>query len=65
LAEVLLIMLRSLESYKGIFKRGIIWFDITDEKSSTVYPLYSSRGIWKENGPGIYQVFIESLWITL
>jgi len=35
LAGVFSIMLRSLESYKRIFKRKIIWPDITDEKGST------------------------------
>jgi hypothetical protein len=32
-------MVRGLESYKRISKRRIIWFDITDEKSRTVYPI--------------------------
>jgi len=52
-------MFKSLESYKKISKRRIIWFDVTDEKSSTVYPVRKKTSSVRQEVEKGHEIVLE------
>jgi hypothetical protein len=52
-------MFKSLERYKRISKRRIVWFDITDEKSSTVYPIRKKTPSVREEVEKRHEIVLE------